>query len=552
MDILGIFRVEANKILKDADIDGEVSDAKEGFGDFTFPCFSLAKKLKKSPAIIARELADKMQPGEYFEKIEAVGPYINFHINKSKLARITIDSILTETLFKQPAREKIVLEHTSANPTGPLHVGRARNPIIGDTMARILRAYGHEVEVHYFVNDAGMQAATLLWGTMNLATIQKHEKCDHALVGSYQTASRLSAEKEEVEREIRELMKRYESGDEELRKIARDRIGCVLHGIQESLERLSIKIDRFVWESELIPMARELVKELEEYVEEENGAYYLNMEKMGIELQKNKFFLYRSDGTTLYFLRDIAYHLYKGEIAHHLIDVLGEDHKLHFKAIKAVTEKLAPDVRVSPLFYSFVRLPEGKMSTRRGTVVYLDELIDEGKEKARKILKERNYSDEEIEKISESIATSSIRYSILNIQEEKPIVFKWENALSFEGESAPFIIYTYARASSILRKSGGEPDINANLLTHPQEYRLIKMMASFTDVLKASAENLSPYIMAKYAHALAMQFNQFYRDCPVLGAEDELRNARIGLVKAFRALMKNVLNILGLAALEKM
>ncbi|NPA75229.1 MAG: arginine--tRNA ligase [Euryarchaeota archaeon] len=552
MDILGIFRAEANRRLSNAGINGTVEPAKEGFGDFTFPCFPLAKELRKNPAAIAKELAEKIEPGTYFEKIEAVGPYLNFHISTKKLNEMTIQAILSRKLYAEPVREKIVLEHTSANPTGPLHVGRARNPIIGDTMARILRAYGHEVEVHYFVNDAGMQVATLLWGIKNLPTIQRHEKCDHALVRNYQTASKLASEKHEIEMEIRELMKRYESGDEELRKLAKEKVGCVLKGIQDSLERLNIKIDRFVWESELIPKAKEIALLLKEYVEEEEGAYYLNLKKMGIELQKNKFFLYRSDGTTLYFLRDIAYHMYKGELANILIDVLGEDHKLHFQAIKEVVEKLNPEISVSPLFYSFVRLPEGKMSTRKGTVVYLDDLIDEGKEKALEILKERNYTEQEMDEIAERIATSSIRFAILNIQEEKPIVFRWEKALSFEGESAPFVIYTYARACSILRKSEEKTSIDYTRLTHTQERKLIKLMAQYPDIIKQAVNNLSPYVMAKYALALAMQFNQFYRDCPVLNAEPELKNARLALVKAFKEHMGTILKILGLATLEKM
>ncbi len=551
MDILSIFRERANSLLKDNGINGEVEPAKEGFGDFTYPCFSLAKIQRRNPVEIARELAESMKD-EYFEKIEAVGPYLNFHINPEKLISMSIEHILNGELYNFEPKEKIVVEHTSANPTGPLHVGRARNPIIGDTIARILRAYGHDVEVHYFVNDAGMQVATLLWGVMNLATIQKHGKCDHVLVRNYQGASKLASEKMEVEMEIRELMKKYENGDETLRTLAKNKVGCVLDGIHQSLKRLGIHIDRFVWESSLIEKAREIASNLEDYTSEENGAYYLDMKKLGSNIQKNKFFLYRKDGTTLYFLRDIAYHLYKSEIAPAMVDVLGEDHKLHFEAIKTVMKHLKPSIKIKPLFYSFVRLPEGKMSTRRGTVVYLDDLIAEGKAKAKEILKERGYTEEEIEKISESIATSSIRFSILNIQEEKPIVFRWEKALSFEGESAPFIIYTYARASSILRKTSLPENYNLQNLTHPQELKLIKLMAEYTETLTVSANNLSPYLMAKYAHTLAMQFNQFYKDCPVLNADAPIRDARIMLVQAFKIHMEKVLKILGLAILEKM
>ncbi len=551
MFIMERFREKANELLKEMGVEAKVEEAKEGFGDFTLPCFQFARLMKKSPAAIAKDFEEKIKKSEYFEKIEAVGPYLNFHISPEKLAEMTLSEIIDGRIFQFEKKEKIVLEHTSANPTGPLHVGRARNPIIGDTMARILREYGHEVEVHYFVNDAGMQVATLLWGIINIPTIQKHGKCDHVYVRNYQEASKLAGEKKEIEGEIRELMKRYESGDEELRKFAREKIGCMLEGIRETLEKINVHIDRFVWESSLIREAKRIAEALKDYTGEENGAYYVDMKKMGIELQKNKFYLYRNDGTTLYFLRDIAYHLLKGKIARTLVDVLGEDHKLHFYAIKSIVEKLNPELNVKPLFYSFVRLPEGKMSTRKGTVVYLDDLIEEGYKMAMDILKDRNYGDE-AEKVAESIAYSSIRYSILNVQEEKPIVFRWDKALSFEGESAPFIIYTYARASSILKKGDWKKEYDVKLLKHEQEIKLIKLMAKYPEIIKNSSESLSPYIVARYAYELAMQFNQFYRDCPVLSSSLELRETRLALVHSFKIILGKTLKVLGLAALEKM
>ncbi len=552
--MLRIFREEANRILRDVGVNLGVEYAKEGFGDFTLPCFPLAREMKKNPAIIAREIAEKLEGGEYYHRIEAVGPYINFHISPKKLASLTLDAVLSGEIFRFEPKGKVVLEHTSANPTGPLHVGRARNPIIGDTMARILREYGHEVEVQYYVNDAGLQVATLLWGIKNLSRDSRYRdgKCDHLLVEYYQAASRLAEEREEVMEGIRELMRRYEAGDEELREFAREKIGCMLDGIRETLERIGVHVDRFVWESEFIPIAREIAERLSDLVEEEDGAYYVDLSKLGVNMQKTKFYLYRRDGTTLYFLRDIAYHIAKGKGASYLVDVLGEDHKLHFQALRAVVNHLHPDIDMRPLFYSFVRLPEGKMSTRKGLVVYLDDLLEEGYARALEVLRDRNYSEEEANSIAEGVAISSIRYSILNVQEEKPITFRWERALSFEGESAPFIIYTYARASSIMRKGSWGGSYSPDLLVHPQEIRLLKLMARYHEVIRNSAERLSPYFLARYAYDLAMQFNQFYRDCPVLSSSGELRESRMALVEAFRTVMRRVLENLGLVPLEKM
>ncbi len=551
MHIPEMFREEANRLLHKVNIEGEVTEAKEEFGDFTYPCFSLAKKMKKNPAEIAKEIIEKIPKSKFFSEIKNIGPYINFVISPTYLSKLVLEYTFTGKMFQFENKEKIVLEHTSANPTGPLHVGRARNPIIGDTMARILRKYGHNVIIHYFVNDAGMQVATLLWGIKNLSNNDFGEKCDHKLVQYYQKASKLAEENENVGMEIRELMKSYEMGDEELKKFAREKVGCVLKGIKESLERIGVKIDKFVWESDLIPMAREIAGKFGDMVDEEDGAYYIDLQKLGIE-GKDRIYLYRRDGTTLYFLRDVAYHIRKGEEARYLIDVLGEDHKLHFQILQKILKILNNNLRVRSLFYSFVRLPEGKMSTRRGTVVYLDDLIEEGINKAREVIKDRGYSEEEIKDISERVAISAIRFSILNIQEEKPVVFRWKSALNFEGESGPFIMYSYARASSILRKAKWSGEYYPEMVNHLQEIKLIKIMARYQDAIQEAAENLSPYIVARYTYNLANQFNQFYRDCPVIKSEGKLRETRLAIVEAFKRIMSDLMNLLGLKISEKM
>ncbi len=555
MDIMSIFKEQANELLMKFGISKEVERAKEGFGDFTLPCFFLAKKYRKNPAEIARDIANKIEKNEYFDKIEAVGPYLNFHINQKKLSEIVLKNTLDEKIFQFDKKGKVVVEHTSANPTGPLHVGRARNPIIGDTMARILKEYGFEVETQYFVNDAGLQVATLLWGIKNLRNENEQEndtKCDHKLVRYYQRASKMAKEDKIVEKEIRETMKNYEAGEPELRELAKKEIGCVLSGISETLRRINVEIDKYVWESTLIPHTREIVSKLKEYLSEENGAYYIDFKKLNVKLQKDKFYLYRQDGTTLYFLRDIAYHLEKAKKTKKIIDVMGEDHKLHFNALREVLKLLDPAIDMKALFYSFVSLPDGKMSTRRGNAVYLDDLIDEGFKKAMEIIKDRGYDTNEENNIAMAVATSAIRYSILNVQEEKKIVFKWDRALSFDGESAPFIMYTYARAISILSKTEWCGEYNHEKLTHPNEIKLLKLLAEYPTVVRESVEKLSPYIMAKYAYSLATQFNQFYRDCPVLSSDLNTKNARIALVKAFTKVMEHVMNNLGISRLQKM
>ncbi len=552
MEIMGIFKREAERILREAGYDLNVEEAKEGFGDFTVPCFSLSKKLKKKPNEIAMEIVKKLPYSEYFDKIEAVGGYINFWLSVKKVSEITLKSIIDDEIFQFKKKGKIIVEHTSANPTGPLHIGRARNPIIGDTISRILKKYGYDVKTHYFVNDCGKQVAILLWGIMNLKIEKNEKKCDHRYVQYYQKASEIVEKNIDADVGIRNLMKKYEMGDNELRKIGRKYIQCMMEGITESLKRINILVDEFMWESSLIEKAREIIKNLQDYMGEENGAFYLDLKKLGIEGEKDKVYIYRQDGTTLYFLRDIAYHIEKGKEAKNLVDVLGEDHKFHFYSLKRVMEILDPDIELHPLFYSFVRLPEGKMSTRRGRVVYLDDLIEEGYERVKEIIKEREFKEKEKERIAISVAVSAIRFSILNVQEEKPIVFKWENALNFEGESGPFILYTYARACGILRKVQWDGNYDIELVNDSQEIKIIKMMAKYHDIIEKASENLSPYIVAKYAYSLSSQFNQFYRDCPVIKAKGEKKNLRIAIVYSFRKIIKDLIEMLGMTPLEKM
>ena len=550
MDIISIFRDRANAMLRNIGINMEVEEAKEDFGDFTLPCFSLAKEMKKNPALIAKDIAEKLED-EYFEKIEAVGPYVNFWINAKKLAELTLQKILSGEIFKFQKREKVIVEHTSANPTGPLHVGRTRNSIIGDSLARVMRKYGYDVEVQYFVNDVGKQVATLLWGIKNIKIEEKDTRGDYRYVPYYQAAYRELEKNPKIEEEIQEIIWKYERGDEELRKMAEKYVGSVLKGIEESLKNINIHFDSFIWESSLVNRARDVADSLKDYLKEDDGAFYIDLKELGVE-GKDRLYLFRRDGTTLYPLRDIAYHLLKGERARKNVDVLGEDHKLHFQAIKKIVEILNENIELDALFYSFVKLPEGKMSTRQGKVVYLDDLLKEAEARVNEIIKNREYEKDEMEKIRRAIAVGAIRFHILNVQEEKPMTFRWEDALNFEGESAPFIQYTHARAASILRKTNWNGEYSIDHISHPQEIKLLKLMAKYPSMVENAVRKLSPYIMARYAYTLASQFNQFYRDCPVLKADDNTRNTRLAIVKAFKKLIKDVLELLGIEAPEKM
>ncbi len=527
----------------------------EEIADMAFPCFSLAKEWKQSPEKIAEEIAARIGSGEYIERVEAVKGYVNFFINSQKLANETIKDILKyKDKFGsyESNGTKVIVEHTSANPNGPLHVGRARNPIIGDTMARILKFGGYDVVTQYYVDDMGKQVAILFWGVKNLNIESKAEKPDHRYVVYYQKATKLMEEDERVKEDIENIIMECEKGNEELLKEIKEIYQPVLKGILQSLKKLNITIDEFVEESKFVidGSVYDVIEKLSSlpYAGKEGKAIYLSLDKFDIHGRNKKFYLTRSNGTSLYAARDIAYHIWKGERADIMINILGEDHKLEAKQVEIALKLLDKKVPET-IFYAFVSLPEGRMSTRKGRVVYLDDLIEEAKERAMREVEKRGMTGEKAMKIANAIAAGAIRYNIIKVSPDKAIVFKWDDALNFEGESAPFIQYAHARCASILKKAQFK-EKNEYEFSHPSEIKLIKMLAKFPYFVKRSVSFRNPSLIANYAFELASVFNAFYRDCRVIGSEKE--NDRLALVKATKQVLKNALGLLGIEALEEM
>ena len=540
----------------------------ENMGDFAFPCFSLAPVAKKSPVDIANNIKEKMGKNKLLAKVETKGGYVNFFVKDDYFISATLKSIAKTKEkygYLEKKNKKVIIEHTSANPNGPLHVGRARNPIIGDTLVRIFKTAGYDVESQFYLDDMGKQVAILAWGINNLNSKDvpksQNDKPDHQKVGYYQTSSTLMQKDDKVANEIGELVKRSESGEHKVIELIHKAYNPVLEGINKSLSKINITIDKYVPESKFVKdkSVDGVVKKLKmsKHCEEENGAYYIDLEPFGVQGRNTKFFFTRSDGTTLYATRDIAYHIWKAEHADMLINILGEDHKLESKqveiALKLVEAKKIPHA----IFYAFVSLPGGKMSTRRGRVVYLDELIDECIQRAYSEVKKRRgseLSEKKMKQIAEVVGIGSLRYNIIRVQPEKDIEFKWEEALNFEGNAVPFIQYSHARACGILSKiKDAKGDYDPNLLKHASEVKLIKQLARFPLVIDDASTNCKPHVIANYLYETASDFNQFYRDCPVVSEQNAmLRKSRITLVDATRIVLNNALNLLGISAPQEM
>jgi arginyl-tRNA synthetase len=556
---------KASYIAEDLSLEepGEIADLASSIA------YKLAPKYKKSPNSIAEEIKQQVEIEKYslIDRVELAGAYLNFYTSPLFL-EMTLREVerKQEAYGKLPKRsEKIILEHTSANPTGPLHVGRGRNPVIGDTLARLLRAAGYEVEVQYYVNDMGKQVAAIAWGYENIdpKTLEplEYEKPDYEVVQYYRRAASLLEKNPEVEKEISKLLTRYEKGDAEVREKFKKVVEKCIAGQMQTLHRLNVTYDKIVWESQFVfnsdveKVVNQLAKS--KLASIKNGALILNLSEFGLE---KEFVITRSDGTTLYTTRDIAYHLWKFSQAEIAINVLGEDQKLAMEQLNAALEVL--NVRKKPriVYHSFVTLPEGRMSTRKGVVVNFDDLIEEAfarayieVDKRRKELPEQKKQE-----IAKMVGIGAVRFDIVKVAPEKGITFSWEQALDFEKQGAPFIQYAHARACSIFEKAKEaniefDENFNPALLIEKEEIALIKKISKLSSAVEAAARDLKPNIFATYARELAESFNQFYRYIPVLSAEDEeLRKARLGLVDCARIALQNTLELLGIAAPKSM
>ncbi len=529
-----------------------------GMADIAFPCFSLAKLAKQNPQTLATTLIRISPTSPWIEKTEAKNGYINFFINHQKLIEATLRLIQKkgDSYGHHPlCNSTLILEHTSTNPTGPLHIGRARNPIIGDTLARIFRAGGYTIETQFYLDDMGKQIAILVWGVDHLDLSPDPKlKPDHVLVPFYQQAAALMKKDPRVAQEITAIIHGCEEGNPSLLNHAKKIYKPVLTGIIQSLGRLNISLDSFIEESRFLldGSVNTVITKLAQtsYSGKEDNALYLNLDTFGIHGRNKNFYLTRNDGTSLYATRDIAYHLWKSQHADGMINILGEDHKLEARQVAIALTLLGADCPLN-VFYSFVSLPEGRMSTRKGQVVYLDDLMDEAVNRAQKeVTKRRALPAQVVQTIAEHVGIGAIRYNLIKVQTDKPITFRWEDALNFDGESAPFIQYAYARCRSILQKTDTRPVIHPSVLTHETEIALIKKLATLPEVITQAIRHYNPAYVAEYGYHLAASWNQFYRDCRVIG--DEYEKERLALVQATQQVLKNTLSLLGIQALESM
>ena len=557
--------------------------------------FRLAGVVGDAPPNVAATVADAVdiEGADYVAAVDTAGPYINFHAGEQYLVD-TLDAAAADAAYGSlPDRDtSVVVEHTSANPTGPVHVGRARNPIVGDAVANLLDYAGYDVDRHYYVNDAGRQMAVFTWAyerfdEADLDEEPARDRAEYDLVRYYRKGNAYLNEADEgaveaAEAEIAEILQGLEAGDEATFERVGEVVDAVLGGMKACLARLPAEFDEFVKETRFMrdgstdEVAARL-KETDHAVYEED-AWQLALDDWGIE--KNLVFL-RSDDTSLYTTRDLAHHEWKFENYDRAVTVLGEDHKLQADQLDAALELLGNDTdQLDHLIFSYVNLPEGKMSTREGTGVMLDDLIDEAVDRAREAVETRmddrirddDLSEADVERIASQVGIGAVRYDIVSKQPAKAITFKWDDALDFEGQSAPFVQYVHARCCGILQEAAaagvevpgvtadaeGAVDadalaVDATVFETDAARELLREVARFPAVIESAATDLEPHTIATFTREFADAYNAFYRECPVVTAEDEdLRAARVALVAAAKHTMANALDVLGVEAPESM
>ncbi len=529
-------------------------DRNSPMGDFAIICFPAAKTLKKSPDQVSKEISAEISNNKLIKRVRNVKGYCNIDIDWNIIAKIIIEELKNPkygTTDDKP--EDILIEHTSANPTGPFHMGRARNPIIGDSIARLLIYYGHRVNTEYYVNDTGRQAATLAYGISNYETKGKN-KIDHRLVESYRKASNEMKTNPDVKEKIYRKMELIESGDRSALNDVKNSAKKMLRGMKDSLKELGAEANNYYHESDLIATGKvvNVIEKLKEskLCKEEKGAYYLDLEDKNIAGRNQKFFFTRENGLSLYTTRDIAYHIEKFKNYNRAINILGEDHKLQSRLLEIALEELNSETPEA-VFYSFVNLPGGKMSTRAGRVVYLDDVMKDIVELASGKLSDSDLDESIKKELAKQIGIGALRYNILKVQAEKGFTFNIDEALNLQGDSAPFSMYSHARASAILRNYGEKmPEIASIKDLQETEIQLLRTLTRWPSIIKKSVTNLSVHNIPNYIHSLSSDFNQFYRDCPVINSDN--LEFRINLVFCSKKILSEGLSILGIKAPERM
>ena len=535
---------------------------EQKLGDLAFPCFSLAKIMRKAPQIIAKELCEKFSGDKYIANAEAVGGYLNFFYNRAEFIRDIVGEVLEqgENYGKSSigGGKTVLVEYSSPNIAKPFHIGHLFTTALGHSLARIYEFLGYDVKRLNHLGDWGTQFGKLicaykLWGDDE--AIQKDAIGE--LLKIYVKFHEEAEKNPELEDTAREHFKRLEDGEEEEVRLWQKFRDLSLKEFKRVYDMLGVQFDSYNGESFYSDKMPEVVDILKEkgLLTESDGAQVVDLSELNIP----PCIILKSDGATIYATRDIAAALYRHRTYnfHKNIYVVGTAQALHFQQIFAVMKKAGWDWAegCEHVNFGLVKFPDKKLSTRHGDVVFLEDVLNESVTKTLDIITKNTPQMENKEEVSKKVGIGAVLYTFLKNSREKDIVFSWDTMLDFDGESAPYVQYSYARGRSILRRAETAAKVaDFSAVTSDEEYALVTMLSGFYDAVALAAEKNEPFYVNRYVTNLARQFNKFYVSCPILkeGIPEEVKNARLKLVEAVCAVIKSALFLLGIETVESM
>ncbi len=529
-------------------------------GDFALPCFRFAKALKKSPVIIAQELAKTIAPDEVVAEVSAVNGYLNFKVNKAGLAADVLARIAREGArygaSDEGSGKTVCIDYSSVNIAKPFHIGHLSTTVLGGALYRIFNFLGYRAVGINHLGDYGTQFGKLISAYKRWGNREEVERGGiHAVNALY---VRFNEEADEaMEAEAREYFRLIESGDKEANDLFEWFKSLTLAYVEKIYDRLHIRFDSYAGErfytDKMAPVVAELKEK--ELLKESNGAQIVDLEAYGMP----PCLILRSDGASLYATRDLAAAIYRKKTYdfYKCLYVVAYQQNLHFKQVFKVLELMGYDwakdlVHVA---YGMVSLEDGAMSTRKGKVVWLEDVISRCVEKARVILEEKNPALENKDAVAETVGVGAVVFGALYNSKIKDITFSYDKALNFDGETSVYVQYTCARAASVLSKAAADRiafDEAASGTPNAQEAELLKALGDFPATVREAAEKYEPSFVARWCVDTAKLFNKFYFDCKILQAEEDVRAFRLALTKATLTALTNGLGLLGIGVPEKM
>lgn len=552
----------------------ELSQIEEGIevpkektmGDYAFPCFRLAKTLRKAPNLIAQDVAAKLEGSDILEKVQAVGPYVNMFLNKTWRAQFILGQVdEAEAAGKAYGASNVgegktvVMDYSSINVAKPFHIGHLRTTVIGNSISRMLQFMGYKTVSINHLGDWGTQFGKMVvayrkWG--NPEEVEK--KGVRGLLELYVKFHEEAEKDPELDEIARATFTSMEQGDEEALALWKLFVDISLKEVSRVYDMLDVKFDSFLGESYFFTRTDELISILKEknLLQESEGAQIVDLSEENMP----PCIVLKKDGSTLYATRDIAAAMYRKSTYDFdkCLYITGMEQILHFSQWFKVCEKIgfpwSKDLVHIP--YGLVSLEGGKLSTRGGNVIFLEDLLHEAVQKTKEIMMEKNPDLENMDQVAQQVGVGAVVFHDLFNNRIKDVTFSWDQVLNFDGETGPYVQYTFARASSVLRKAQWDPankeEIDMSLLTDEYSQEILKLIENFPKRVEEACQKWEPYMITRYTVALATAFNKFYHENSIMNAEENVKKARLKLTYVVTQVIKQGLYLIGVQAPEKM